>query len=230
MTFTIIMVILVSLLLLKAGWFINKLPFRLSKNEYIDYQIKYQPFLLLSAALLLFLIEWSTKQHLWWYFSIGNIDAPTAKMALFGIQEGDHWMQTGLSLCLVISLVTGIFMYFQLKRQQVNWSILVPNLGWILLFALSNAIGEEAIFRLGIVGSLSGIQTLMLIFFISGILFGIPHYWGMPSGIIGAILAGVLGYVLAKSVYETGGLFWACTIHFLQDVIIMGSLLLIKSK
>ena len=230
MTFIIIMVILVSLLLLKADWFINKLPFRLSKNEYIDYQIKYQPFLLLSTALLLFLIEWSTKQQLWQYFSIGNIDAPTVKMGLFGIQEGDHWIQTGLSLCVVISLVTGIFMYFQLKKQQVNWSIMAPNLGWILLFALSNAIGEEAIFRLGIVGSLSGIQTPMLIFFISAILFGIPHYWGMPSGIIGAILAGVLGYVLAKSVYETSGLFWACTIHFLQDVIIMSSLLLIKSK
>ena len=51
----------------------------------------------------------------------------------------------------------------------------------------------------------------------------------MPSGVIGILLAGLLGYVLSKSIYETNGIFWAWFIHFLQDVIIIGSLYLIKS-
>ena len=34
------------------------------------------------------------------------------------------------------------------------------------------------------------------IFFISAILFGLPHYAGMPNGIVGATMAGVLGFVL----------------------------------
>jgi len=45
----------------------------------------------------------------------------------------------------------------------------------------------------------------------------------MPNGVIGAFLAGVLGYVLAKSVDETQGIFWAWAIHFLQDVVIIGA-------
>jgi hypothetical protein len=52
----------------------------------------------------------------------------------------------------------------------------------------------------------------------------------MPSGIIGAVMAGVLGYVMAKSVYETKGIFWAWAIHFLQDVIIIGPLFLISAS
>jgi uncharacterized protein len=33
-------------------------------------------------------------------------------------------------------------------------------------------------------------------------------------------LAGFLGWLLAKSIVETRGIFWAWFIHFLQDVII----------
>ena len=39
-------------------------------------------------------------------------------------------------------------------------------------------------------------------------------------------MAGVLGFVLAKSMIETNGFFWAWLIHFAQDVIIIGSLFL----
>jgi uncharacterized protein len=64
----------------------------------------------------------------------------------------------------------------------------------------------------------------MTIFIISAILFGMPHLGGMPSGLIGATMAGVLGLVLAKSLYETKGFFWAWTIHFIQEMIIIGTL------
>ena len=72
-----------------------------------------------------------------------------------------------------------------------------------------------------------GTRVMLLI---SAILFGIPHLAGMPSGIIGATMAGVLGLVLAKSLYETNGFFWAWTIHFIQDVIIIGTLFLLATK
>ena len=51
-----------------------------------------------------------------------------------------------------------------------------------------------------------------------------------PIGIIGATMAGVLGLALAKSLYETNGFFWAWTIHFIQDVIIIGALFLLSTK
>jgi hypothetical protein len=45
------------------------------------------------------------------------------------------------------------------------------------------------IFRLGIVSPLKGLIAPMTIFFISAVLFGIPHFAGMPNGIIGATLS-----------------------------------------
>lgn len=39
-------------------------------------------------------------------------------------------------------------------------------------------------------------------------------------------MAGLMGWLLAKSVAETNGIFWAWTIHFLQDVVIISALAL----
>ena len=72
--------------------------------------------------------------------------------------------------------------------------------------------------------------TPLTIFGISGILFGLAHIFGMPSGIIGISLAAILGFVLAKSVFEIQGFFWAWLIHFLQDVVIIGSLYLMDKS
>jgi hypothetical protein len=48
--------------------------------------------------------------------------------------------------------------------------------------------------------------------------FGIMHFYGVPYGVVGVLLAGFLGWILAKSMQETRGLFWAWFIHFWQDV------------
>ena len=36
--------------------------------------------------------------------------------------------------------------------------------------------------------------------------FGVGHYYGVPYGIVGLLLAGFLGWFLGKSMQETGGL------------------------
>lgn len=55
---------------------------------------------------------------------------------------------------------------------------------------------------------------------LSGALFGGVHYFGIPGGLIGVALAGFLGWLLAKSITETRGVFWAWSLHFLQDLVI----------
>jgi membrane protease YdiL (CAAX protease family) len=120
----------------------------------------------------------------------------------------------------------GYFYVFSNKASSVDWSLLQGGILWIILFSLTNSFGEEMIFRLGIISPLKGLIAPMTIFLISAVLFGIPHFAGMPNGIIGATLAGILGFVLAKSMYETNGFFWAWFIHFLQDLVIIGSLYL----
>ena len=46
------------------------------------------------------------------------------------------------------------------------------------------------------------------------------------AGIVGALMAGLLGWLLAKSVLETSGIFWAWLIHFLQDVVIYSAFIM----
>jgi uncharacterized protein len=227
----ILLVIIYIGLILKASNQVktNRL-FTISQNEYINFQANYQMWLLVVTTISLLTTYFLNKGAFSQYFSFGNIAAPATKMKAFGIAQNDTWTKTGLSLTMVISIATGIFMYFQLKQTQVNWVLLQKGIFWIVLFSLTNSFGEEMIFRMGIVSPMRGLLSPMSIFLISAILFGIPHLAGMPSGIIGASMAGVLGLVLAKSMFETNGFFWAWAIHFIQDVIIIGSLFLLSFK
>ncbi len=55
-------------------------------------------------------------------------------------------------------------------------------------------------------------------FWLTAALFGIGHFYGIPYGVIGVLMAGFLGWWLGKSMLETRGLWWAWFIHFVQDV------------
>ena len=226
---TIFIVLVATAILLRGGEIVKNWRYAFSENAYIDYQIKYQSLLLITAFVVLVLTYFLNKENFTSLFSIGNINAPTEELSLFGIKKGDKWLETGLSLSLIITLVTAVFMYFQLKQYAVNWQLLLQGMGWIVLFSLTNSFGEEAIYRIGIVSPLKDVITPTTVFLISAVLFGIPHFGGMPSGVIGVVMAGVLGFVLAKSVFETQGIFWAWLIHFLQDVVIIGSIYLMKT-
>jgi hypothetical protein len=61
-------------------------------------------------------------------------------------------------------------------------------------------------------------------------MFGLPHYFGTPSGVIGVLMAGFLGWLLAMSLVETQGIFLAWAIHFVQDVVIITSMILMSNK
>ncbi|MGD9753818.1 MAG: CPBP family glutamic-type intramembrane protease [Acidimicrobiia bacterium] len=56
---------------------------------------------------------------------------------------------------------------------------------------------------------------------LSAVLFGLPHLRGLPSGAVGAVMAGVLGWLLCLSVLQTGGMLWAWSLHAVLDVVIL---------
>ena len=80
-------------------------------------------------------------------------------------------------------------MYFQLKGQTIDYSLLKTGFLWVILFSLTNSFAEEMIFRVGINGPLTNLLSPNKIFVISAVIFGVAHFQGMPSGIIGIILA-----------------------------------------
>jgi membrane protease YdiL (CAAX protease family) len=208
----------------------DKVGITISNNSFINFQINYQLLLLGITVISMISAYLLNPESFKSILSIGNISAVGEELKLFGIKKGDSWLKTGISLSIFISLATGAFMYFQLKGQIIDYNILKTGFLWIILFALTNSFAEEMIYRVGINGPLNGLLSPSKIFLISAVIFGLAHFQGMPNGIIGVVLAGLLGYVLSKSVHETNGIFWAWFIHFLQDVIIIGSLFLIKSS
>ena len=208
----------------------DKVGITFSNNSFINFQTNYQLLLLGITVISMISAYLLNPESFKSILSIGNISAVGEELKLFGIKKGDSWLKTGISLSIFISLATGAFMYLQLKGQIIDYNILKTGFLWIILFALTNSFAEEMIYRVGINGPLNGLLSPNKIFLISAVIFGLAHFQGMPNGIIGVVLAGLLGYILSKSVHETNGIFWAWLIHFLQDVIIIGSLFLIKSS
>ncbi len=199
-------------------------------NPVVNTQIKFQSLQLVLAAIVLLLVYLLNPENFAHFFRLGNVNAQISKIAWLGVTGNETWLEIATSIGLFITLGTAIFMFFQLKKAGVDYRYFVFSLLWAIPFSMTNAFSEEAIFRLGIVSPLYGIFSVSIIILISGIVFGGPHYFGMPSGVVGALMAGFLGWLLALSLLETHGLFLAWALHFVQDVVIITSMILMSRK
>jgi membrane protease YdiL (CAAX protease family) len=199
-------------------------------NPVVNTQIKFQTLQLVLAALVLLLIYFLNPENFAHFFRVGDVNVHISKIAWLGIIGNETWLEIATSIGLFITLGTAIFMFFQLKKTGVDYRYFLFSLLWAIPFSVANAFSEEAIFRIGIVSPLYGVFSVSVIILISGVVFGLPHYFGMPSGIIGALMAGFLGWLLAMSLVETQGLLIAWAIHFVQDVVIITSMILMSRK
>lgn len=223
---TLFIVIGATTVVLNLSRFAGKSPFFVSRLEYINTQLKYQALLLGVALLVLLALHFVNPANLSAFLAPGNVAAPAKEVSWMGITQGESWLGLGTSLTLFITAATSIFVYLQFRNSGGGLEKLLPFLPWVLLFSLSNSFSEEVIYRLGVVVPLVGAIDTSHILLISAIAFGAPHLRGMPNGIVGALMAGLLGWLLAKSVVETNGIFWAWFIHFLQDVVIFSAFVL----
>jgi membrane protease YdiL (CAAX protease family) len=96
----------------------------------------------------------------------------------------------------------------------------LPYLPIVLLGAVLNAFNEEVTYRSTLLASLEPVIGPRSALWISAVFFGSAHYYGVPYGVIGVLMATFLGWILGKAMLETRGFFWAWFIHFLQDLVI----------
>lgn len=138
--------------------------------------------------------------------------------------DTSEWNVYGPVAAIGFTIGTVMLMSFSVMSQggafNATFFSLIPL---VLLFSATNAWSEEVFTRFVIVAGLEGKFSPNAICWISAIIFGVPHFFGTPSGISGVFMSGFLGWVLAKSVVETKGMGWALVIHFLQDVAIFGA-------
>lgn len=157
---------------------------------------------------------------------LGNINAKGKRNRLFLIKDQHSWRTTGIITTISITAVTSTFMIMGMVSMNKGFShtFLISNLHWIILFSIVNAFGEEVIYRIIPFEIMKGETGQKVYPYVSGIIFGLAHFWGNPGGPFGVFVSGLLGFFLARSVVETKGSFWALLIHFLQDIVIFGVL------
>lgn len=226
----ILLVVLATLGIFQLRKWTGKLKFALLKDSRLDGLLKFQSAQLAMTLIVLGLVYLLNPANFATFFRFGDVNAHIGKIAWLGITGDETWLQVALTLGLFITLGTGIFMFLQVKKSGAQFKFLPTLLFWSVVFSAMNAFSEEAIFRMGIVSPLYGQLSLPIIALISGVLFGLPHYFGQPSGIVGVLMAGFLGWLLALSLIETQGLFLAWAIHFVQDVVIFVSMFAISRK
>lgn len=213
-------------LLVIGKWLVPAIDGSWSTVTALDHQLKYQLITFGLAMLVLLVARALRPETSRAYFRIGDLRAPATANRFFGIQAGESWRRVGWTLSILITVVTAVVIWFQVWAGQETtrpvWVLL-----WVPVLAAVNAFVEELLTRYGVVVALEGILKPNMIAIVSGILFGTVHYFGTPGGVVGVIVAGVLGWVLARSVLETRGLFWAWWVHFLQDIVILSALLLV---
>jgi membrane protease YdiL (CAAX protease family) len=149
----------------------------------------------------------------------GQLDAP-AEPVRFLFEQPMPWTRFGVILSLVISLGTLVFLVIAGRPSLGMLLAVAPLLPLVLLFAGMNAFSEEMSYRAAPLATLHDKVGKSQALLVTAAYFGIWHYYGVPYGLVGVVMAGILGWLLGKSMLETKGFSWAWFIHFLQDVMI----------
>ncbi len=174
----------------------------------------------LGVALCMLGVMFAIKRRREAFFLVkGKLDATAAPIP-FLMTRPTPWTRLGLVLSVCVSL--GLLAFLVLAGAPAPSFLLraLPLLPAVLFFALLNSFSEEFNYRASLLSTLEGVtgkdQSLLL----TAAFFGLGHYYGVPYGLIGVLMAGFLGWLLGKSMLETRGFSWAWFIHLLQDVLV----------
>lgn len=175
--------------------------------------------LLVSLTLIgvMLLIGWNRKDF---FLVRGKLNAPIQPVRWLGFPERDPWTQFGGQWGAYITLGTLVFLILAGRPSFNQIWLTLPFLPVVLLGAVLNAFNEEVTYRSTLLASLEPVVGPGSSLMISAVFFGSAHYYGVPYGVIGVVMATFLGWILGKAMLETRGFFWAWFIHFLQDVVI----------
>jgi membrane protease YdiL (CAAX protease family) len=161
---------------------------------------------------------------------VGAMDAPATHVSWMGFGPADGWREVGPPMVGWPLLVTTGVVWAQVIRALPVPAGDMPRLVaaavvWAVPLSMANALSEELIFRAVPVHLMGGAVDPVVIAAACGVLFGVPHWFGSPGKVPGVLMAGFLGWVMAQSVLDTGGLGWAWVIHVAQDVPILTMIL-----
>jgi membrane protease YdiL (CAAX protease family) len=150
----------------------------------------------------------------------GNMKAPITPVKWLGFPKPSSWVSFGGQYSVYLALGVGAVIWLTSGTTLAQAGRSLAMLPAILVMAALNAFNEELAYRSAILATLEGPVGRSQAWLMAAALFGIGHFFGVPSGWVGILLATFMGWILSKAMLETRGFFWSWWIHFLQDVVI----------
>ncbi|MGE5463863.1 MAG: CPBP family intramembrane glutamic endopeptidase [Syntrophothermus sp.] len=206
---------------------VDQLPFyqlRLNHPSFSVYMLAEQSLRLLVTLAIIGLLFIMKRRASAFFLVKGDTAAPAEPVKWLGIKEGERWNKLGRNFALILSLGTLVFLAIAGRPSLESMIRVGPFLPAILLAAALNAFNEEMTYKASFLSVLEEVVGKQQSLLLMAAYFGLGHFYGIPYGVIGVLMAGFLGWFLGKSMLETRGLWWAWFIHFWQDVLIFSFL------
>src|SRR6056297_92628 len=189
-------------------------------NDFILLLLKGQ-LLKLAAALIIFMVLlYFKKRPKNFFIAMGDIDGEV-KPIKFILTEPPNWKKLGFTFAIYLSIGTLIFLVIAGGIPSLDKLIsIIPIFPLIIIFAAINSFYEELGYRAALISVLEDKIGSKHSLYLSSLFFGLAHFYGVPYGVVGVIMATFLGYIMGKSMLETRGFFWAFIIHMILDILI----------
>jgi membrane protease YdiL (CAAX protease family) len=136
------------------------------------------------------------------------------------MKKPEPWTRIGTIFAIVFASVTFVYLMLRSTPSLDAFIQALPLVPAALLIAVINSFNEEFALRAAPISELLSAVGKKQALMITTVLFGLGHFYGVPTGWLGVLLASFLGWFLGKSMIETKGFFWAWLIHFLPDAFI----------
>jgi membrane protease YdiL (CAAX protease family) len=195
--------------------------------------------LLLVALLVLF--AFALPSLVWpWYLLLPLLIYATLVAAIPPLRKSAPIPAVGqiggrplLAAVVLIAGTTTVLIAFQLlaSPDATEFVARLPTawFGHVVLAAVIlsvvNAALEEIVFRAILWDAVAAEWNRGTALAVTSLLFGLAHLHGYPSGVVGAILAGLYGVALGVLRWWTGGLALGYACHVCADATIMGILI-----
>jgi len=175
----------------------------------------------LTPAIAVLIYLFSIKRKRKDFFLVkGEIKALVEPSRLLGMKEPKPWTNIGSIFAIIFTVGTLIFLLVSQTPTLDDFFGVLPLLPVAILIAAMNAFNEEFTLRAAPLSELWKKLGKKHALLLTTVYFGLGHFYGVPSGILGVLLSAFLGWFLGKSLLETKGFFWAWIIHFFPDIVI----------
>lgn len=212
-----------------GGWQWGLIPFVRASSAWINWEsqvpwafsaVGTHILRLLPAFIIMSLLLLMERKRHDFFLVKGKIDALVEPSKLLGMKKPEPWTRLGSIFATVFGTIMFVFLLLSSRPTLNSFVQALPLIPVALFIAAINAFNEEFTLRAAPLSELCSAVGKQQALMITTVLFGLGHFYGIPNGVLGVLLAGFLGWFLGKSMLETKGFFWAWLIHFIPDVFI----------